>query len=175
MPRKSHNHYQRRAFQRASISNKSSAASFSKNASKYGHPPQYYEEKYKETQNELYNEFYQFLYAKSLTGKRIRVYKQWIFVLNTSNNNATTVYPIPDKFLDLAEIITLDTTVTFKFFRQEPYTIRTTSTKTSLADIKKLFYQVATNNFLSGPFCLKADGTIEKDFECVGVWRVEKD
>ena len=175
MKRKSHNHYERRAYQRASISTIENARSFAKNAHRYGHPPKYYEEKYNATDNPLYKDFAEFLNKKSLTGKRIKVYKQWIFVFNTSNNNPTTVYPIPDEFLDLAEIITLDTTVTFKFFLQDAYKIKTTHTKTSLQDIKRLFYQVATNHSLSGPFCLKADGTIEKDFGLVGLWRVEKD
>lgn len=170
--RNSHrSHYHKRAYQRASISNKHNAASFAKNAFDRGHCPQYYEEKYQKNQNELYHNFYIYLLNKENLGKRAKVYKQWVFIFNSTNNNPTTVYPIPDEFLDVAEIVTIDTKITFKFFNNpKPYEVKTTKSQTSLEHIKRYFAQL---NFTDGPFFISKDGTIEKDFQIVGMWRVE--
>jgi hypothetical protein len=169
------NHYRQRAFQRASISNQSNSQAFAKNAFRYGHFPDYYEQKYLATNNELYDKFYHFLLNKELSGKRVKVYKQWIFIFNSTNNNPTTIYPIPDRYLDLAEIVTIDTQITYKLFNNPtPYIVKTTKSQTTLKHIKKYFAEIADQYFPNGPFFLTKDGTIEKDFSVVGLWRIER-
>ena len=169
------NHYRKRAYQRANISKENNSVSFANNAFRHGHFPEYYHQKYQQTNNPLYFEFYQFLLRRQLSGKRVKVYKQWIFVFNSTNNRPTTVYPIPDEYLDLAEIVTIDTQIVFKFFlNPTPYVVKTTKSQTTLKHIKKYFAEIAEENSLNGPFFISKDGTIEKDFEIVGMWRVEK-
>ena len=164
-------HYHKRAYQRASISNQHNADSFANNAFYRGHYPQYYLEKYNKTNNPLYEDFYLFLLNKQKQGKRVKVYKQWIFVFNSTNNKPTTMYEVPNKYLDLIELVTIDTKITFKLFRKDPYIIKTTKSQSTFQHIKRYFAQL---NLADGPFFVNKDGTIEKDYCVVGMWRVEK-
>ena len=167
-------HYHKRAYQRANINKKYSADKFQANAHKHGKPINFF----RNIDTPLAQEFTQFLDKKAATGKVIKVYRQWIFVFNSSNNKATTMYPIPEQFKPL---ITSgwNTRVVFKFFHpiNEELTQLIHHEDVDFKHIRSIFaHLLQDNQSLSdkGPFCVKQNGQIEKDFVCVGLWRVVK-
>jgi len=165
-------HYHRRAYQRASISSIDNANKFASNARRFGHSPSFYQD------NPLAQDFLAFLERKQHTGKKIKVYRQWIFVFNSSNPKPTTVYEIPEEFRHL---ITsgYKTKVTFTFFHPISITLVQDIKYEDLDfnHIRSVFAHLLHNSkSLSdlGPFCLKQNGRIEKDFKVVGTWRSER-
>lgn len=85
-------HALKRLEQRANVTKKSGAVGYVKNALKNGLQIKDFPD----------GEFKDFLQRKAdHSGKRIRVYKGFIFVFNTSNNGLTTLYEIPEKFKEI--------------------------------------------------------------------------
>lgn len=84
-------HALKRLYQRVGLTEKSGAKGYVKNALKNGkHIGDFPESPFKD-----------FLRKKAdATGKRVRVYKGFVFIFNTSNNGLTTLYEIPEEFKD---------------------------------------------------------------------------
>ena len=165
-------HYYSRAKERAN-SSRSNAVRFASNARRYGHSPSYYESKLKD-RPEL-EPFFLFLKKKEQTGKKVKVFRGWIFIFNSTNSNPTTVYPVPEEYMQFTTH-GWSTELTFKFFHpiSRELTMKVRHESVDFPHVRSCFkHLIAEDNDLSslGPFCVKQNGTIEKDFKVIGMWR----
>lgn len=167
-------HSIKRVYQRTNIKNELNARSFIKNARVYGKDIEYYR---------FLPSFYSFLCAKKeATGKKVRVYKGYIFILNSSKNccsgristGCTTMYAVPLRFRSEVERYESERTV-----KKCEFKLLWPTFLYGIVDlehsVKQSFAKFLSDNGVNDKYCLKGEGTsgrIQHNFKDCGYWKI---